>query len=109
MTTVRVRFVDEASSILSRLDVEARTGRDLLRLLMQGLFDLRIQVVSCEARLDAPTWSAALSLVEFDGAPIGPKRRAEVQATVFGLLDATLTTRSLQPPQRAPELLASSG
>jgi hypothetical protein len=108
MTTVRVRFVDEASSILSRLDVEGPHGGDLFELLMQALFNLRIQVVSCEARLDAPRWTAALSLVEFDGAPIGPKRRAEVQATVFGLFDATLTARPLAARQPSA-LFASSG
>ncbi len=94
---------------MSRLHVEAPNGRDLLGHLMQALFDLRIQVVSCEARLDAPTWSAALTLVEFDGAPIGLKRRGAVQAAVFCSLDATLTPRALAPRQRTAELLASSG
>ena len=97
MTAVRVRFVNEESSILSRLHLEAANGEHVLCLLIHALFDLRIQVVSCEARLDSPKWSAALSLVEFDGAPIGVRRRAEVQATVFELLDATLTARSSEP------------
>jgi hypothetical protein len=104
MSSVRVRFGNEESAILSRLDVEAPNSRDLLGKLLQALFDLRIQVVACETRVDAAKWSAALSLVEFDGATIRAKRRAEVQAMVFGVLDESLSGRSPARRQRVAAL-----
>jgi Holliday junction resolvasome RuvABC endonuclease subunit len=104
-----VQFGDERSSILSRLEVEAPNSRDLLGELLQALFELRIQVVACETRVESANWSAALSLVEFDGATIRAKRRAEVQATVFGVLEDSLRGRSRARRQRIAALEVASG
>jgi hypothetical protein len=86
MTGLRVRFVDDRSPILSRLEIEGPRDRELLGALLRALFELRIQVVQCEARIE-PHLLAALTLVEFDAAPIGSKRRAQVQATVLDVLE----------------------
>lgn len=109
MSAVRVRFGDRQSSILSRLVVEAPNSRDLLGELLQALFNLRIQVVACETHVDAAKWSAALSLVEFDGVTIRANRRAEVQAMVFGVMEESLRGGSPALRQRVAELEVASG
>lgn len=105
----RVRFLPAAGTLLSQLEVESpRRLGPLLPHLTKLLFQLRIQLVRVEARLDPSGRVERLWLVEFDGAPVGAARRLEIQSEILellGLLAAQEASdaRRARRPSRAPE------
>lgn len=88
--------------MLSLLEVE--TPRRLLPLLprlSRLLFDLRVQVVRVEAKLKGSRRTERLWLVEFDGGPIRPARRSDIQGEVLEVLGQLA---ALDPPAGRPAL-----
>ncbi len=53
------------------------------------MFDLRIQIVRLRSKLEPPRRIEQLWIVEFDGAPIRPERRLEIQDRVLEAVDST--------------------
>ncbi len=101
MITTEVAFRDSPRGILSRLEVRTN-GRNLMSALQQALFDLRVQTVRASSRFDGDQQLAELDVVEFDGGPLRPARRYQIQAE----LSALLTTRIQPPPPPRPALAA---
>lgn len=97
MITTEVAFHAERQGVLSRLEVRTN-GVNLMSALRQALFDLRVQPVRVCTWVDDGRQIAALDVVEFDGAPLHPMRRHQIQAE----LSALLTARVQPPPVAAP-------
>ena len=103
MFNTRVRFVETESRILSRLDVSALAQPRLLRALTDALFNLRVQLVRYETRVSGERVRAQLYIVEFDGAPISPRRRSAVQAAVMHAIEEA-RAEAHAPVTHAPRL-----
>jgi UTP:GlnB (protein PII) uridylyltransferase len=85
-----VRFLEpNRRGVLSLLEVESTERRDLLRALAETLLHHRVQLLEVESRTEGARKIERLTVVEFDGAPIRPARRLELQVAVLALLDRT--------------------
>lgn len=82
----RVTFLESEQGFLARLRVETG-GERALPLLRAVLFELRVQVVHWEGEPGPAGTVEDLALVEFDGAPISPNRRLEIQVAVLSALE----------------------
>lgn len=94
--------MEEQQSLLALLEVE--TGSHvppLVGRLTRALFDLRVQIVRLRSRLQPPRRIEQLWIVEFDGAPIRPGRRLEIQDRVMELVDALPRGALAQDPPPA--------
>lgn len=92
----RVRFVGEAKGVLSLLEVESAGRNGLLGVLSRALFDLRVQIVRAESRVSGTRRVERLTVVEFDGAPIGAARRLEIQVGVLQAIEDATRVQDLQ-------------
>lgn len=105
MKNTVVRFVESGSGVLSLLEVECDRGRGLFGRIAAQLFLMRIQLVRAESKLQGGRRLERLWVVEFDGAPIRPERRLEVQHEVLRAIESTavpprayLTSSQRLPP-----------
>jgi UTP:GlnB (protein PII) uridylyltransferase len=96
MPNTSVRFVEQ-SGLLSVVELKTTGRPELLSELTEVLFHERLQVVRFETKRDGGTLIGRLSIVEYDGAPIAPKRRLQVQAAILGALDARSQLNSAEP------------
>lgn len=85
-----VRFIPGTAGILSVLEVRSPRHRSVLPVIQGVLFELRVQIVRAESKVLSEGLVERLHIVEFDGAPIGPRRHLEVQMGVLGTLEAAL-------------------
>ncbi len=100
MITTEVAFRGSPQGILSRLEVRS-SGPNLMSALRQALFDLRVQMVRATSWSEGEQQLAELDVVEFDGAPLRPLRRLQVQAELSALLTARIQPRpALASPAR---------
>lgn len=92
MTEATVRFLGERCGILSLLEVEASGGQALFAVLARTLFLQRVQIVRAESRCLAPGRHAnRMWIVEFDGAPIGKRRRLSIQVEILRAVENEYT------------------
>jgi UTP:GlnB (protein PII) uridylyltransferase len=97
----RVRFVGERHGVLSLLEIETEAHGGLLAVLSRVLFDLRVQLVRVESELAlSGRRRERLWVVEFDGAPIGVRRRLQIQSEVLGAVELGRGS-PVQQPQAA--------
>ena len=93
MSHTRVRFVEAGSGILSLLEVDSDHGRGLFGRITAALFLLRVQLVRAESKVLGGRRLERLWVVEFDGAPIRPHRRLEIQTEVLSAVESESATR----------------
>jgi UTP:GlnB (protein PII) uridylyltransferase len=94
MSEARVRFVDGSANLLSELQINSVDQPGLLQGVTSALFDLRVQLVRFETQVRGSDVRAQLFLVEFDGAPIRPRRRSEIQSAVLDAVERVTLSRS---------------
>jgi hypothetical protein len=82
----RARFLEGRARTLSVLEVDFPLSWHAPERLRRALFALRIQVIAEIRQQVGARVVHWLRVVEFDGAPIGDNRRAELQAGLLGLL-----------------------
>jgi len=104
MRDTLVRFVESGSGVLSLLEVECERGRGLFGRITAALFLLRIQMVRAESKLCDGRRLERLWVVEFDGAPIRPRRRLEIQDEVLRALELETVPRGYLTSSRRREL-----
>jgi len=92
MHDTSVRFVEQ-SGVLSVVELRTKDQPQLLAALSEILFRERVQVVRFESRVRGRRMLGRLTIVEHDGAPIDSKRRLQVQAAIFGVLDGLARRR----------------
>lgn len=92
-----VRFLDDSDGGLTTLEVETTDRSGLLFALSTALFQQRVQIVRSEVRTVESRVFDRFTLVEFDGSPITPARRLDIQVAV---MHAVEPARRSQPPQR---------
>jgi [protein-PII] uridylyltransferase len=78
-----VRFLEGADGELGTLEVETDDRSGLLLALAHALFDQRVQIVQSEVKTVGDRVFDRFQIVEFDGKPIGPARRLEIQVAVL--------------------------
>jgi [protein-PII] uridylyltransferase len=78
-----VRFLESEDGVLSTLEVETDDRSGLLLALAHALFDQRVQIVESEVKTVGARVCDRFQIVEFDGRPIGPARRLEIQVAVI--------------------------
>jgi [protein-PII] uridylyltransferase len=84
-----VRFLEGADGVLSTLEVETDDRSGLLLALAHALFDQRVQIVESEVKTVDNRVFDRFHIVEFDGKPIGPARRLEIQVAVLSAVQPT--------------------
>jgi hypothetical protein len=112
MRSSRVRFLETQDKVLSRLEIRAVDAPDLVTSLTRALLQMRVQLVRFETRAEDGNILVRLSIVEFDGARIGPARRFEVQNVVLALLEPAAPRRPVRSARAAasgPDRLAAGG
>ncbi len=104
MKNTLVRFVESGSGVLSLLEVECERGLGLFGRIAAQLFLMRIQLVRAESRLRNGRRLERLWVVEFDGAPIRPSRRLEIQDEILRAIESVSVPRRayLTSSQRLP-------
>jgi UTP:GlnB (protein PII) uridylyltransferase len=102
MNETTVRFVQGGSGVLSLLEIDTGQGPGALGRLAEALFDLRVQIVRAESRLVEGRTVERLWVVEFDGAPIRPHRRLDIQVSVLRAIESAALGGYLTSSRRAP-------
>jgi [protein-PII] uridylyltransferase len=82
-----VRFIEGADGVFSTLEVETGDRSGLLLALSQALFGQRVQIVGSQVRTTGTRVYDRFHIVEFDGSPITPARRLEIQVAVIAAVD----------------------
>jgi hypothetical protein len=101
MSSTKVRFVESESGVLSLLEIESSRRRALFPKVAAALFALRVQIVRAESRVRRGFRIERLALVELDGAPIGTRRRLQIQTEILASIDSS------PPPRRSAYLTQS--
>ncbi len=82
-----VRFIEASDGSFATLEVETGDRSGLLLALAQALFKQRVQIVSSQVKTTGTRVYDRFSIVEFDGAPISPTRRLDIQVAVLTAID----------------------
>jgi len=82
-----VRFIEGSDGSFTTLEVETGDRSGLLLALAQALFTQRVQIVSSQVKTTGTRVFDRFSIVELDGAPIGPSRRLDIQVAVLTAID----------------------
>jgi [protein-PII] uridylyltransferase len=82
-----VRFLEASDGSFATLEVETGDRSGLLLALAQALFKQRVQIVSSQVKTTGTRVYDRFSIVELDGAPIGPNRRLDIQVAVLTAID----------------------
>jgi [protein-PII] uridylyltransferase len=82
-----VRFIEGKDGVFSTLEVETGDRSGLLLALSQALFNQRVQIVGSQVKTMASRVYDRFHIVEFDGSPISPARRLEIQVAVLSAVD----------------------
>jgi [protein-PII] uridylyltransferase len=93
-----VRFLDDKEGGLATLEVETDDRSGLLMALSRALFEQRVQIVRSEVRTIDRRVFDRFTVVEFDGSPIGPSRRLEIQVAVLNAVEPARRMPSVSPP-----------
>lgn len=86
-TDTVVRFLDDRDGGLLTLEVETTDRSGLLLALSTALFQQRVQIVRSEVRTVGDRVLDRFAVVEFDGAPISPSRRLQLQVAVLNAVE----------------------
>jgi [protein-PII] uridylyltransferase len=89
-----VRFIEGEDGMFATLEVETGDRSGLLLALSQALFNQRVQIVSSQVKTAGGRVFDRFNIVEFDGSPIGPARRLEIQVAVLGAIDPVQEQRA---------------
>ena len=89
-----VRFIEGEDGMFATLEVETGDRSGLLLALSQALFNQRVQIVSSQVKTVGGRVFDRFHIVEFDGSPIGPARRLEIQVAVLGAIDPVQEQRA---------------
>lgn len=89
-----VRFIEGDDGVFATLEVETGDRSGLLLALSQALFQQRVQIVSSQVKTTGSRVFDRFSIVEFDGSPIGPARRLEIQVAVLSAVDPVQEQRA---------------
>ncbi len=76
--SLRVRLLRSANGWLEALEITAADRPGLLAAISRALFLLKLQIVRCEARTVRGRVRDRFYLEELDGAPVSPRRAAEL-------------------------------
>jgi [protein-PII] uridylyltransferase len=87
-----VRFIEGADGVFSTLEVETGDRSGLLLALSQALFSQRVQIVGSQVKTTGTRVYDRFHIVEFDGSPITPARRLEIQVAVIAAVDPVSDT-----------------
>lgn len=82
-----VRFIEGSDGSFATLEVETGDRSGLLLALAQALFNQRVQIVSSQVKTTGTRVFDRFSIVEFNGAPISPSRRLDIQVAVLSAID----------------------
>jgi [protein-PII] uridylyltransferase len=82
-----VRFIEGSDGSFATLEVETGDRSGLLLALAQALFKQRVQIVSSQVKTTGTRVFDRFSIVEFDGTPISPSRRLDIQVAVLTAVD----------------------
>jgi [protein-PII] uridylyltransferase len=93
-----VRFLDDKEGGLATLEVETDDRSGLLMALSRALFEQRVQIVRSEVRTVDRRVFDRFTVVEFDGSPITPARRLEIQVAVLNAVEPARRAQSVPPP-----------
>jgi [protein-PII] uridylyltransferase len=93
-----VRFIEGSDGSFATLEVETGDRSGLLLALSQALFNQRVQIIASQVKTTGTRVYDRFSIVEFDGSPIGPTRRLEIQVAVLSAVDPIIGQR----PSHAP-------
>lgn len=85
-----VRFIENADGNFSTLEVETGDRSGLLLALSQALFNQRVQIVGSQVKTLKGRVYDRFHIVEFDGGPIGPARRLDIQVAILSAVDPVL-------------------
>jgi [protein-PII] uridylyltransferase len=81
-----VRFLESKDGALSTLEVETDDRSGLLLALAHALFEQDVQIEESEVRTVEGRVYDRFHIVEFDGKPIAPARRLEIQVAVLSAI-----------------------
>ncbi len=93
-----VRFIEGSDGSFATLEVETGDRSGLLLALSQALFNQRVQIIASQVKTTGTRVYDRFSIVEFDGSPISPTRRLEIQVAVLSAVDPIVGQR----PSHAP-------
>jgi len=82
-----VRFIEGQDGVFSTLEVETGDRSGLLLALAQALFQQRVQIVGSQVKTTGTRVFDRFHIVEFDGSPISPARRLDIQVAVISAVD----------------------
>lgn len=82
-----VRFIEGQDGVFSTLEVETGDRSGLLLALAQALFQQRVQIVGSQVKTTGTRVYDRFHIVEFDGSPISPARRLDIQVAVISAVD----------------------
>jgi hypothetical protein len=88
MQGTEIRFCARARGIISLLEVASPGRRSVLEAVQRLLFGLRVQIVQVESVVQPDGLLERFHVVEFDGAPLGPRREEVIRSTVLKALCA---------------------
>jgi [protein-PII] uridylyltransferase len=97
-----VRFLDDEAGGLATLEVETEDRSGLLMALARALFAERVQIVRSEVRTENRRVYDRFVVVEFDGSPISPARRLDVQVAILGAVEPARRVQSGPQPSTTP-------
>jgi [protein-PII] uridylyltransferase len=100
-----VRFLEDDDGGLATLEVETGDRSGLLHALSRALFEQGVQIVQSEVKTIGERVFDRFSVVEFDGTPISPVRRLQIQVGVLSALEPvpSLVRRDKADAGRASE------
>ena len=87
-----VRFLESTDGIFTTLEVETDDRSGLLQALASALFAAKVQITSSQVRTNGTRVFDRFTIVEVDGAPIGPERRLQIQVAVLSAIDPSLAS-----------------
>ena len=105
-TETVVRFLEGNDGSFTTLEVETGDRSGLLLALSQALFKQRVQIVTSQVKTVNNRVYDRFNIVEFDGSPITPARRLEIQVAVLAAIDPILEQ---QITARTPSAPPASG
>jgi [protein-PII] uridylyltransferase len=102
-TETVVRFLEAQDGSFATLEVETGDRSGLLLALSQALFKQRVQIVTSQVKTVNNRVYDRFNIVEFDGSPITPARRLEIQVAVLAAIDPILEQQiSARTPSAPP-------
>jgi [protein-PII] uridylyltransferase len=102
-TETVVRFLEGHDGSFATLEVETGDRSGLLLALSQALFKQRVQIVTSQVKTVNNRVYDRFNIVEFDGSPITPARRLEIQVAVLAAIDPILEQQiSARTPSAPP-------